>query len=72
MSKWTHAICQPCWEQRADTSEPFRLTVCPPEPCCFCGVSTDSGIFVRADPRPLRCQGIHEVESEKIGGTDPD
>ena len=72
MSKWTHPICPACWKIHADTREPYRVIESPPEPCCFCGLSTDAGIFVRADPRPLRCQGIHEAESEKIGGTDPD
>lgn len=69
MSRWTHAICAPCWNERhperpiETTSrivESFRID----EPCCFCGETTSAGIYLRADPQTTLCKGEHPNESD--------
>lgn len=59
MSRWTHAVCQHCWETRFG-GDPHRVVVdTARETCCFCGIETRSGIYVREDPSNLRCRGHH-------------
>jgi hypothetical protein len=55
-SNWTHAICCRCW-QREWGRRPARLVEGETEICCFCGVDTDAGIYVRRDPKEMPCQG---------------
>jgi len=66
MSSWEHAICLPCWERRNPDRKPYRS-----QPdidrrlrCCFCEGITYAGIFVRHDPKRLKCGGVHADESE--------
>lgn len=54
---WTHSICDDCWTNRSPHQEPTRIVVdTETETCCWCGIQTTSGIFVRADPATLSCQ----------------
>lgn len=69
MSRWTHAICDPCFEERYPDREPVRLKYAgqpeePAELCCFCGRVTVGGIFVRADPLTVACKGNHPDENQ--------
>jgi hypothetical protein len=58
MSKWTHAVCYSCWLKRY-THKPYRLIAPEPEPCCFCGKTTQSGIYIRENPVATPCGGSH-------------
>ena len=75
MSRWTHAICAPCWNQQhpelglpasaaggflTRVREQYRVD----ETCCFCGEVTSAGIYVRHYPYELRCQGNHPGDEE--------
>ena len=60
MSKWTHAICTPCWNtQNPDRPSTNGREEGPGERCCWCGHVTTSGIYLRADPNGLSCSGNH-------------
>lgn len=41
--------------------EPTRLTQPEEEFCCACAAATTSGIYLRADPKTLPCQGRHDT-----------
>jgi len=58
---WTHSICLICWENNQPGREPVTVK-CGKEVCCFCGRDTEDGIYIREDPKELRCQGKHEEE----------
>lgn len=62
MSRFTHSICDGCWIEREPYREPTRMNGRPIEICCFCGVSNDSGIYVRENPDfpNLKCKGKHD------------
>ena len=61
MSSWTHAICSDCWDKREPGRPAPRLgEPGPAEICCFCGLPTASGIYVRDDPATVKCAGQHE------------
>lgn len=52
---WNQVICGPCWTVRNPDRVPVRLRHAEPqsetgERCSFCGLPTNSGIYVRADP----------------------
>ncbi len=58
MSRFTHPICDACWTRATNGRTPLRLTEPEEEQCCFCGVATVSGIYVRKDPKELpACTG---------------
>ena len=59
MSKWTHAICQICWYEKNPGREPVTVLNGTEQICCFCGLKSKSGIYVREDPKGLRCEGEH-------------
>jgi hypothetical protein len=60
MSRWTHAICQPCWRERYGVTRNVVVVRDDEErSCCFCGAATAAGIYVRADPATLACRGEH-------------
>lgn len=59
---WTHSICLTCWENREPGREAVKVLAGEDEVCCFCGRGTTEGIYVREDPKDLRCQGKHEEE----------
>jgi hypothetical protein len=61
MSRWTHAICDDCW----DVYDPGHLSPRQDhgddQTCCYCGTSTRSGLYVRADPAMVfHCQHSDE------------
>ncbi len=63
---WNHQICDPCWKLRMMAAgtpwrEPTRLLRPELVRCCYCGVMTASGIYVRQDPRTLTCK--HPLEA---------
>ncbi len=64
MSNWNHRMCEVCWAQRHPEGRvPVRLMEPRPiEICCFCAGETQSGIFVRQDPKTLQC--THKPEAE--------
>jgi hypothetical protein len=65
MSRWTHAICAPCWN-RQHPDRPVETTTRiveeyrAEEACCFCGERTSAGIYVRHDPEETACKGVHQ------------
>lgn len=48
---WTQPSCLPCWSKRSPGREPARVIHTEPETCVYCGHDTQSGIFVRIDPK---------------------
>lgn len=54
---WTHHLCEECWRKRAGAREAVRVVDAPDSPCCQCGAVDASGIYVRADPAFMLCQG---------------
>lgn len=58
MSPWAHLICEPDYVSHYPLRpQPPRVgTGGTPEPCCFCGEPTTSGIYVRHDPNLLPCR----------------
>jgi hypothetical protein len=59
-ASWDHAQCAKCWnDANPDRATANEDTERDSEKCCFCGMQTQSGIFVRHDPRLLICQGKH-------------
>jgi len=63
MSRWTHNICERCW----NVKNPDRIPVKLKEgyrylsKCCFCGKQNRDGIHVREDPKvPLHCDNGRE------------
>jgi hypothetical protein len=59
MSRWTHAMCRPCWDAERPGVTPIALRpeMRQSERCCFCGNRTRSGIYYRADPNVVQCRG---------------
>lgn len=52
MSRWNQASCDACWNERNPDRPAFRLLeeTGDEETCSWCGETTHSGIYVRADP----------------------
>ena len=64
MSKWNHAMCGVCWYQRNPQRQPYRVVpAADPEPCCFCGTSTEDGIYIRECPTNVACGGEHPANN---------
>jgi len=40
--------------------KPVCILYAPVEKCCLCGTDTGQGIYSRADPTALPCNGDHE------------
>lgn len=66
--RWSHAICERCWNLRnpdsmildptaTDPSLPTRFPELFSVPCCFCGKPQMSGIYTREDPAKIPCGG---------------
>lgn len=62
MSRWTHPICPMCYRGKEPGRTPTTLTDAAWEICCFCQRHTNAGIYYRADPTTLRCEGEHGDE----------
>lgn len=56
---WTHAACLPCYQRLHPGRQIVRVVDAKTEPCCVCGQPAGDGIYVRADPSTLRCEGVH-------------
>jgi len=59
-SKWTHSICQKCWDEMNPGRVAIKATGADLEKCCFCGMLHDSCIYVRRDPAAVACNGVHD------------
>jgi len=58
---WNHAACDRCWLFRCALLKeyarmPVRVLGKAIETCCYCGEETQSGIFVRDDPKEVHPQ----------------
>lgn len=64
MSAWTHSICDPCWQKMNPERTPVRSIPAMESPtpgrCCYCGEFHNSGIYIRANPADMECNGDHE------------
>ena len=64
MSAWNHSMCEACWAQHEPNRWPVRvIDLDTAYICCFCGITTYVGIFVREDPNDNsinRC--FHDIE----------
>jgi hypothetical protein len=68
MSRWTHSICEACWNKKNPDRQAVRAVYTEQERqvCCFCLQAHQSGIYVRANPADLPCNGtevVHKSES---------
>jgi hypothetical protein len=59
VSRWTHAICQDCWDEQSPDRPAVRAVLGEDELCCWCSEETSSGIYLRANPASLDCEGFH-------------
>lgn len=59
VSRWTHATCEKCWNERHPDREAIRTLDGTPEKCCWCSADTRSGIYVRSNPDLVPCLGEH-------------
>lgn len=52
--EWTHPMCDECWVTTQERGAiPYRMSEPEQETCCWCGRTTSSGIYRRADSRLL-------------------
>jgi hypothetical protein len=65
MSKWNHAICDACWDRQYPDRPAVRIRdgYRDTDLCCVCSEETDSGIYFRADPAALDCEGLHRGDA---------
>ncbi len=63
---WRHSLCSGCYEEREPGRRPVRVREAAVETCCACGKKHSSGIYYRADPSGLRCEGVHDDETGEI------
>ncbi len=68
-SKWTHVICVECWLER-NSNDPITVKGGMRELCCYCGRSTNGGIYVRDNPNDLRCRGEHCLDETSDQGSE--
>lgn len=78
MSEWTHRICEACYmvkqEENGGYRLPLRYVDAPIEHCCYCGAISYSGIYVREDPKNMKCMGEigrchdHPTPMERVVG----
>ncbi len=68
---WTHAMCDFCWKLRQGPRQPVRLTDAEVETCCWCGVGTQSGIYVRAKADVVEVPHCPDVRSGAAASTGP-
>lgn len=70
MAEWNHRMCGECWLEKEfkwlpDGGIEFRAPVmikdATPGPCCFCTNISRLGIYVRKDPKEMKCE--HEEET---------
>jgi hypothetical protein len=67
MSAWRHLLCIMCWNTRHPEQRTQTLDRLEGPPCCACGASTSSGIYVRAHPTDFKCWGggaVHDGDPQ--------
>lgn len=54
MSVWTHPICGRCYVDvfKKPLKHATQVRDASPQTCCFCQITTCSGLFVRHEPLP--------------------
>ncbi len=57
-SKWTHPICRRDYAVMEPNREPVKVKGWELEICCWCGDTTVSGIFYRADPDVVHPEAV--------------
>ena len=61
LPSWDHSVCPDCWvEHWPDEPAPVKL-----RPCCVCGTSVYTGLWVAADPLWLPCEGSHVTQNQQ-------
>lgn len=67
MPSWNHSICESCWRYREGINRmPVRVNTGTAHQCCFCGLPTNGGIFVRENPNNprLHCREHEDYHEE--------
>lgn len=59
MNTWSHGVCLACYRELHPGREPGPMAPPSPGMCCRCGGRLAHGIYVRADPASMLCQGTH-------------
>lgn len=63
-SSWNHNICLPCWTKARGAPDREIFEEGHRDTCCWCGTENGFGIYVRHDPKQLRCYGDHNARAE--------
>jgi len=60
MSRWLHAMCVACWNERHPSQPAVVISDLAERSvrCCWCDEAT-VGLVRRADPADVPCAGIH-------------
>ena len=53
---FNHAQCYNCWRKECEDDTVVRVLNHGPKRCCFCKRWTVEGIFVRKNPREMKCK----------------
>ena len=63
---WTQPCCESCWWGRNPRSAPVRVPedLQRTEECVYCGLHTDSGIYIRIDPEEARYPSLDWTEGD--------
>lgn len=66
VSRWSHSICEECWNKLFPDREATALKEEHREQatCCFCVEKHSSGIYVRYNPELTKCKGVHVIRDE--------
>ena len=51
---WTQPICEICFTERYPDKYPVRMILPEVEQCVDCEDTTDSGIYIRVDPKEAK------------------
>jgi len=57
---WSQPCCDDCWTRRDGERTPFRMNFPVKEICAWCGMFTESGIYVRHDPADVPFPRVDE------------
>jgi hypothetical protein len=66
MSNWNHLLCEQCYAYMEPGKKPVKVPPAHrdgPQPCCWCGKETNSGIYYRRDPLGSPCLGEGPVHA---------
>lgn len=60
MTRWTHNLCQQCWDGTHPGGEkPFSKLKNTEDHCCICGKLNRDGIYYKWNPKEMPCGGKH-------------